>query len=67
MSKGSSLLIALIGGLTAGAVLGLLFAPEKGSVTREKIGDTAKKFSEKAKDKFNTHKKTILEKEEEYA
>jgi gas vesicle protein len=36
-------------GLTAGIIVGILFAPDKGSVTREKIADKASDL----KDKFN--------------
>lgn len=36
-------------GLAAGVIVGILFAPDKGSVTREKIADKASDL----KDKFN--------------
>lgn len=38
---------AFLGGSIAGAVLGLLLAPEKGSETREKITDAVDDFMKK--------------------
>ena len=51
MSKSSNVLLALLGGVAMGAVLGLLLAPEKGSETRRKVSDAAKDFSDKVKSK----------------
>jgi gas vesicle protein len=39
----------LLLGFTAGLVVGILFAPDKGSATRQKIADTGSDL----KDKFN--------------
>jgi gas vesicle protein len=42
MNNNGKLIAALLGGVAIGAVLGLLFAPEKGSETRKIIVDKAK-------------------------
>jgi gas vesicle protein len=49
-------LFSFIAGAAAGAVLGLLFAPDKGSVTRQKIKTKAKEFSDEVSDKFDQMK-----------
>ena len=52
MSTGKVALGALAG-LAAGAVLGILFAPEKGSVTRQRIADKGKDSLEGLKGRYN--------------
>ncbi len=49
MSK-SAIIYGVLGGLAAGAVLGILFAPDKGSVTRRKISDQAGKLTDSLSD-----------------
>lgn len=46
MSDHKDVLLGVLGGIAIGAVLGILFAPDKGSETRKKIEDTAKESKE---------------------
>ena len=52
MSTGKVALGALAG-LATGAILGILFAPEKGSETRKKIKDRSKGQIDDLKSKYN--------------
>lgn len=56
MKNTSKMLIALGAGLAIGGVLGVLFAPDKGSETRKKISDQGKKLTDKVKNKFHKEK-----------
>jgi len=46
-------LLGVLAGVAAGAILGILFAPDKGSVTRKKISKKSKDYADAVKDKFN--------------
>ena len=59
MSNTSKILAAFAIGAAAGAVLGILYAPEKGSETRKKINEEGKKMSDAIKEKFNEVKEKI--------
>ncbi len=78
MNKNGKILAAVAAGIAAGAILGILFAPDKGSETRKKINDEGKKLAEgmkgtflKGKEKFNDMKEgiesSVKSKLEEYA
>lgn len=56
MNNTGKILVALSAGVALGAVLGIMFAPDKGSETRRKIKDKGKKFADEVKDKFNKGK-----------
>lgn len=49
--------VALLAGLAVGAVLGVLFAPERGSDVRNRITDKAKDLSDTAKEKISAAKR----------
>ena len=67
MKDSGKVITALLAGLAAGTVLGMLFAPEKGSETREKIndsladlGDAIKERAEQQMDQLNDFKDKVL-------
>lgn len=64
MNNTTKILAALAVGAVAGAVLGILFAPEKGSDTRKKINEQGKKLGQDLKNKFNEVKEKLACKEE---
>ena len=51
MKDSSKIIVALLAGLATGAVLGILFAPDKGSETRDKLNQSLKDFGDAIKDK----------------
>ena len=61
MSTGK-VFLGVLTGLAAGAVLGLLFAPEKGSVTRMKINQKGEDYADAVKNKFSSFIDSINEK-----
>jgi gas vesicle protein len=64
MSSGK-LLLGVLAGLAAGALLGILFAPDKGSITRKKITKKGEDYADTVKEKFNEFVDDISEKFEE--
>lgn len=61
MSSGK-VVLGLLAGMAAGAVLGILLAPDKGSDTRKKISKKGTDYSDSLKEKFNEFKTTMSEK-----
>jgi gas vesicle protein len=53
MNNSGKILAAAAAGIAAGAVLGILFAPDKGTETRKKITDQGKKIAGGVKDKLD--------------
>jgi gas vesicle protein len=51
MNDNSKTVIALLAGIAAGTVLGLLFAPEKGSETRDKLSESLKNLGDSIKER----------------
>lgn len=67
MKDSGKVITALLAGIAAGTVLGMLFAPEKGSETREKINDSLadladalKERAEQQMDQLNDIKDKVL-------
>ena len=48
----ASFIIGVMAGLAAGVVVGILFAPEKGSETRRKISEKGGELTEELKNRF---------------
>lgn len=64
MSSGK-VLLGVLAGVAAGATLGILFAPDKGSNTRKKISRKGQDYAEELEDKFNEFIDGIKEQYEE--
>lgn len=61
MSTGK-VVLGTVAGLAIGGILGILFAPQKGSVTRQQILDKGNDYADELKSKYNDFADTISEK-----
>lgn len=61
MSTGK-VVLGTMAGLAIGGILGILFAPEKGSVTRQQIMDKGNDYADELKSKYNDFADSIAEK-----
>jgi gas vesicle protein len=59
------LLLGVLAGVAAGALLGVLFAPDKGSETRKKITRKGTDYADDLKNKFNEFVESATEKLDE--
>lgn len=63
MSTGK-VLLGVLAGVAAGALLGILFAPDKGASTRKKILDKGDAYADDLEEKFNDFIESISRKYE---
>lgn len=61
MEKGK-IVLGILGGIAVGALLGVLFAPDKGSITRRKISKKGEEYLDDIKDKFDEFLDSVSEK-----
>ncbi|MCW3113602.1 MAG: hypothetical protein JWR18_1998 [Segetibacter sp.] len=52
MNSGSKVLLGVLAGAATGAILGVLFAPDKGDETRRRISEGSRDVTENLKTKF---------------
>ena len=60
----SKVWLGVLGGITAGAIAGILFAPAKGKKTRKRILNKGKDFADDMKDKFDELNENVTDKYE---
>lgn len=61
MNDNAKVVAALLAGLAAGAAVGLLFAPEKGADTREKLNESLKDLGDAIKERSAEQKEHLNE------
>lgn len=63
--KTDKLILGILAGAAAGALLGVLFAPDNGKKTRKKIADKSNNFGKEAKEKLEDLYKTATSQRDE--
>ncbi|MFV5687928.1 YtxH domain-containing protein [Flavobacterium sp. ZT3R25] len=62
--KADKIVLGVLGGLAAGAILGIMLAPDKGDKTRKRIMDKSNDYADELKDKLDTLLSSINKKYE---
>ena len=52
--KADKIILGVLGGVAVGALMGVLFAPEKGDKTRKKIMEKSNDYADELKDKLDS-------------
>lgn len=60
--ENGKIVLGVLGGIAVGALLGVLFAPDKGSITRRKISKKGEEYLDDIKDKFDEFLDSVSEK-----
>lgn len=60
--KADKTIIGVLGGVAVGAILGILFAPDKGTNTRKKIAKKSAETTDELKEKLDTLANSLSEK-----
>jgi len=62
MNTAGKVVVSVLAGAATGAVLGILFAPDKGTETRKKISNKSKELTEDVKEKIGSFLEKTAEK-----